>query len=117
MDQSVVAQPAKKGRKPRPAVQLTRIRVETIKAVDRLCVAINALRGPGDAQAMRPQVIEDIVARYGSVYLADTAQQFQHRAQAALGAAQGAAVPQTHADALRLLLPDVPPLPEFAAPR
>jgi len=84
-------QKAKPGRKSRPAVQLTRIRVETIATVDRLCAALNTLRGPDDAQAMRPQVIAEIVAQYSGAYLADRAQQAQNRAQAALGAAQDAA--------------------------
>lgn len=91
MQQQSANQKAKPGRKPRPAVQLTRIRKETIETVDRLCAALNTLRGPRDAVAARPHVIAEIIARYGAAYLADRAQDAARRAQAALQGAQDAA--------------------------
>lgn len=120
MQQQSANQKAKPGRKPRPAVQLTRIRKETIETVDRLCAALNTLRGPRDAQAMRPQVIAEIVAQYSGAYLADRAQDAARRAQAALGAAQDAtpasaapAAPQAPQEPAQAALP----LAQSTAPR
>lgn len=117
MDQPVIARPAKKGRPRRPMMQPARIPPETLAQLDALCAALNAIRPPGAPVVVKGRLAAEIIARYGSDYVATYAQDAQHRVQVALGAAQGAAVAQTHADALRLFLPDVPPLPEFAAPR
>lgn len=117
MDQPVVAQPAKKGRPRRPEMQPARIPPETLQQLDAFAKAINTVRPAGTLVVSKGRLAAEIIAKYGADYVATYVQDAQHRVQAALGAAQGAAVPQTHADALRLLLPDVPPLPEFAAPR
>lgn len=93
MDQTAATakQPAKKGRPRRPEMQPARLPPEALQHLDALCAALNAIRPAGAPVVVKGRLAAEIIARYGSDYVATYAQQAQNRAQAALQGAQDAA--------------------------